>query len=359
MRTRAADYGLGTFDFPRGWFAMATSAEATRIPSAVRAMGKDMVLYRTEDGRPVLLDAYCPHMGTHLASGGMSVAFSRAPQVQGDTIACPLHGWRFGSDGRTCSIPYSTASGDRLSIRSYVARDYGGFVIAWHDPEGGDPEFEPALLPEYDDPQWLRCEIHHHGDADLHQAELIDHHVDKIHIVTVHGQDNVSDWVTHIDGVHVSQRSTQVILAGDPPVEMRSVYASDYRGPGIMVMRVEGPQPMVIYSASTPVEDGTTRFWNSLLLKASGSVPDKDTEALAQDIGKAMYHAFHEDHDILCKKRPSINPKLVPGDGAFRQIRTWYRQFFNPRADAAAWQARANGDHATPGEVPVPWAQSA
>src|SRR5690606_36520882 len=65
----SAEYGLGEYAFPRGWFAVANAAEARRKPTAVRYFGQDLVLYRGASGRPVLLDAYCPHMGTHLASG--------------------------------------------------------------------------------------------------------------------------------------------------------------------------------------------------------------------------------------------------------------------------------------------------
>jgi len=351
------DYKLGEYSFPRGWFAMATTAELGNTPLAVRAMGKEFVLYRTDKGAPVMLDAYCPHMGSHLASGQMSVALARSPSIVGDQITCPLHGWRFGADGKCKAIPYSNVAIPRgLGVKSYTARDYAGFVIAWHDPEHGEPDFEPAALPEWDDPRWIRGPIKSHGELPVHQAEMIDHHVDKVHIITVHGQDHVANWVTHIDGIHVSQRSTHRQLVGKPPVTIESNYISDYRGPGFMIMRIHGPQPMIVYSAGTPVENGTTRFWNSTILQSSGVAPGpEDFERLTM-IGNAMEHAFIEDHDILERKLPSINPKLIPGDGAFRAIRTWYRQFYHPRAQAADFHNRVNGDHATEGDVPVPWA---
>ena len=66
---KSAEYGLGSFAFPRGWFAVASAAEITRAPFNVHYFGQDMVLYRGASGRVVMLDAYCPHMGTHLGSG--------------------------------------------------------------------------------------------------------------------------------------------------------------------------------------------------------------------------------------------------------------------------------------------------
>ena len=64
---KTADYGLGEYCFPRGWFMVATSQEVTTTPISVRYFGEDMALYRGHSGRVFLVEAYCPHMGTHLA----------------------------------------------------------------------------------------------------------------------------------------------------------------------------------------------------------------------------------------------------------------------------------------------------
>ena len=46
----AADYDLGEFTFPRGWFMVADAEKVTRTPLSVRFFGKDLVLYRGESG---------------------------------------------------------------------------------------------------------------------------------------------------------------------------------------------------------------------------------------------------------------------------------------------------------------------
>ena len=65
-----------------------------------------MVVYRGESGRVVMLDAYCPHMGTHLGSGPNSHTSTSACHMEGDNIRCPFHAWRFGPDGICNDIPY-------------------------------------------------------------------------------------------------------------------------------------------------------------------------------------------------------------------------------------------------------------
>ena len=56
-----------------------------------------------------MLDAYCKHMGTHLAkntSAMLIVAEVGGKHVEGDSIRCPYHGWRYNSEGHVDDIPY-------------------------------------------------------------------------------------------------------------------------------------------------------------------------------------------------------------------------------------------------------------
>jgi 3-ketosteroid 9alpha-monooxygenase subunit A len=100
-----AEYGLGEYTFPRGWFMVGVSADATTTPKAVRYFGEELVLYRGESGRVFLVEAYCPHMGTHLAKNTTSYVVVDHEHVEGDNIRCPYHGWRFGPDGQCNQIP--------------------------------------------------------------------------------------------------------------------------------------------------------------------------------------------------------------------------------------------------------------
>ena len=53
--------------YPTGWYLVAQSAEVgVGDVKPVQYFGRELVLFRTESGRAVLLDAHCPHMGAHL-----------------------------------------------------------------------------------------------------------------------------------------------------------------------------------------------------------------------------------------------------------------------------------------------------
>jgi len=74
--------------------------------------GKNLAVFRGEDGRAHALDAYCCHNGANLAVGGL---------VKGSCVECPFHGWLFrGDDGKCTHIPYCERSASRSSLASSV-----------------------------------------------------------------------------------------------------------------------------------------------------------------------------------------------------------------------------------------------
>src|SRR5678816_2673898 len=78
--------------YPKGWFVISFADELEKggvLP--VEYFGKQMVLFRGEDGVPRLLDRYCAHLGASLAHGS---------KVIGNTIECPFHAWRYDGSGQ-------------------------------------------------------------------------------------------------------------------------------------------------------------------------------------------------------------------------------------------------------------------
>mgnify|MGYP000402598293 CR=1 FL=1 len=117
------DYRLGEFTFPRGWFMIADAEELnTHKPLAVRFFGKDFALYRGRaTGKVVLLDAYCPHMKTHLA----------APN---NTSYVVIDGGGSNVDGD--GIPFRTYPGTHPDKGAYFTRGTSRNPYARYSEEG-------------------------------------------------------------------------------------------------------------------------------------------------------------------------------------------------------------------------------
>lgn len=339
-----AEYGLGDFTFPRGWFMVARSQDVAQTPVALRMFGRELALYRGESGKAYLLDAYCPHMQAHLAVEQTSSAANE--RIEGESIRCPYHAWRFGPNGRCDNIPYFNGPiPPSAKIRSYPVDERFGCIFAWHDPEEGTPDYALPLLPEWDDPSWIRCEFDDLGTIAVHPQEILDNLVDTRHFGPIHGQ-KLAYFDSIFDGVIGQQRSgggheTMATEGGVLDVD------AFYTGPGILIGRYTTDRGAVQIILHTPTEDGTTQIWHGLITRALASPPseaDMETQRQYHDVGLA---AFSQDFAIWRTKGPAFNILRVPTDGPFHKVRTWYRQFYNPRAKAAEYQARANGLHRT------------
>lgn len=81
--------------YPSAWYLFGRSREFRRKPLTKRILGRDLVAYRTESGRIVIMDARCSHLSADLGCG----------QVRGENIQCPFHQWEYGAAGECVSIP--------------------------------------------------------------------------------------------------------------------------------------------------------------------------------------------------------------------------------------------------------------
>ena len=115
-----------------GWYWLMPSKELKKKPKASSLFGKDLVVYRGKDGKARALDAYCPHMGAHLAEG----------KVDGNEIRCMFHGWKFDQEGVCTDIPCLDEPIKMRQLTKYPIEEKYGLVWVWTGSE------KPCDLPE-------------------------------------------------------------------------------------------------------------------------------------------------------------------------------------------------------------------
>ncbi|MEM8697339.1 MAG: Rieske 2Fe-2S domain-containing protein [Pseudomonadota bacterium] len=351
-----AEYGLGDFTFPRGWFMVATSEEATTTPLALRYFGEDLVLYRGESGRVFLVEAYCPHMGTHLAKNSTSYVVKDREHVEGDNIRCPYHGWRFGPDGRCNDIPYSPGPiPKKACLKSMQLVERAGCIWAWHDEEGGEPDYDVPAFDHWDEPHWVNWEIDKLGELASHPQEIVDNMTDKSHLGPVHGSTDMVQFENEFD----AHSCRQILAAGHKTLAGQGAepMTNDtwYTGPGILQSVMHGEYPSHMLIAHTPIDDGLIKVWHGLLVKVPNETPTEEDIALARGYQAASLAAFSQDFEIWGNKRPCFSPMMVKGDGPFDKLRIWYRQFYNPISRATEFHKRVDGRYVTRGTQSAPW----
>jgi len=74
-----------------GWTRLIDAEAVAPAGTASVAVGEtDLVVWRTLDGEPCVMEARCPHQWSHLGAEGV---------VDGDEIVCTAHFWRFDVKG--------------------------------------------------------------------------------------------------------------------------------------------------------------------------------------------------------------------------------------------------------------------
>ncbi len=347
---KAADYSLGPNTFPRGWFIIAEASELGADPKGLHFFGQDFALYRGESGKPVLLDAYCPHMGTHLAESKSCVIVKNHKQIEGDSIRCPYHGWRFGVDGKCNDIPGHDGPIPRSAVlKSYEVREVMGCIMMWFDPEGGAPEYEPPYLPEWDDPSWVRWELDHLGTLNIHPQEILDNMADMQHLGPTHGapcEFFENEFRDHL----VIQRQGGFMQKYNCILNTTTWYT----GPGVLLSKQQfGPTLTYELIANTPVDDGVSQVWHGCITRSTNAVATEADKAMAKQVQAGALDAFAADFSVWAHKRPAIRIIQLQSDGPFALVRRWYKQFYDTRANAATHQQGVNGVHHIK-EFPIP-----
>lgn len=339
----AADYKLGPNTFPRGWFIIAESSElGEKGTKAIRFFGKDFALYRGESGKPALLDAYCPHMCTHITAGDSAAIVKEGRQIEGDCIRCPYHGWRFQPDGVCDDIPYQDGPYPSSSnLGSYHVEESMGCIMMWHDPEGNAPDYPAPKLAEWDDPQWVNWELDHLGELEIHPQEIMDNIADAQHLGPTHGAP--CEFYENEFRDHVAIQRQGGFHSGYQAMLLTVTW---YTGPGILLSKQAfGDVRAYELIANTPVEDGIVKVWHGAIAKAETTQPTEQDREMARQIQAGALDAFSADFVIWQNKAPALNVLQQTNDGPFSKARRWYKQFHDLKENEGKYHDKLNGTY--------------
>ena len=105
--------------YPQSWYLLGSAKQLARGPLSRQVLGLDLVAFRTESGRVVVMNSRCSHLGADLSRG----------KVVGDCIECPFHGWRYSPDGRCSRIPNMTSIPERARQTVYPVVERHGLLF--------------------------------------------------------------------------------------------------------------------------------------------------------------------------------------------------------------------------------------
>jgi len=296
------------------WYAAAETEKLGDEPIHLKMLGQEFVLFRDSSGIPHCLSNMCVHRGGSLGHG----------KVQGDTVECPYHGWRYGGDGICQKIPSLGPDAkipERAKVDAYPTQEKYGLIFVFL---GDIPEAERPPLMDVD--RWgeegWRCTmvsmewpINYHRSIENGIDMAHNEFAHTTHVATAEGENFIikdldieeTEWT-----LETVMRSDGQVLANE---KMRETSGKEEAGLTVTRVGQHGvsslwtfihPTPeMKIhqYIYETPIDDENTRIF---LICARNFMLDPDFD---EDVDERNIFVVEEDRVILTNLKPVRTPE--------------------------------------------------
>lgn len=312
--------------YARGWHCLGKAEDYTNKPVKLKYFGTNLVAFRGEDNQLIVLDGFCPHMGADLSGG----------YVEGNSLRCAMHAWRWGPDGVCDDIPYAKKIPAKACIKSWPTLERNGLAFVYHDPEDNPPLADqyPPEIPEYGQGEWSDWEV---VLIPIHTncRELVDNMADKAHFGPVHASAAmtfVNTFDRHTCTQYMEGKSPR--LAGDSILTTKATYY----GPAYMITEMSGemngvPVASKLLVSHVPIDTESFDLRFGVMVKLFPGMSQEDCDAMVQGYVQLTQAAFFEDVEYWHTKVRVDNPVLCDGDGPIHRLRQWYNQFYVDIAD--------------------------
>ena len=302
---------------PNGWFQIAYSDEIK--PGDVKPLkyfGKDLVIWRSEDGELAVLDAFCPHLGAHLGHGGT---------VKGSSIECPFHAWQFGTDGKCTAVPYAEHIPRKAKLPTWQVKEVASMVMCWHHANGEPPNFDiPDDIPEWGNDEWTEV-VQREWTIKTRNQEMAENAVDTAHFHYLHGTTNMPKSEASAAG-HILRVFSGAGMETPRGTVDGSIESLNY-GFGLAVVRFTGIVDTLNVATQTPIDDDHVQLRFHFTVKKTGGAE------MARGVGKAFVtevsRQVEQDIPIWENKIQYERPLLCDGDGPIALFRKWCTQFYS------------------------------
>jgi phenylpropionate dioxygenase-like ring-hydroxylating dioxygenase large terminal subunit len=301
------------------WHAVASVKDvALDRPHAVRILGEDVVLWRTDTKVHAWRDL-CIHRGAKLSKG----------TVRSNCLICPYHGWTYDGSGRCISIPAhpSLEPPTRAQALVYLAKERYGLI--WVSL--GAPTTDVPAFAEWDDPSFRKVMCGPYSFK-ANGPRIIENFLDVGHFPFVHEgllgdatRPEILDYEAKITSEGVIARDVR-IWQPDPdgsgvPGEVSYTYQA-LRPLTAYFYKAKGRERYSIINTVLPVAEGESIARLILAINYAEEVPDGDLKDFQDRITA-------QDLPIVESQRPELLPLDLQSELHLRSDRTAiaYRQW--------------------------------
>jgi nitrite reductase/ring-hydroxylating ferredoxin subunit len=314
----AMRYRDQTVGFPKGWYCVAESKDIVEgVLKSVSYLDQQMIVYRDANGDAKVADAYCPHLGAHLASHDGCIT--------GGEVVCPFHKWRFdGATGKCNSIPYTNIVPPQAKLTMYPTVERFGMVLMWYHPEGKAPEFQPYDFEEYasaEQPWMFYTEYNRISRAPF--RDIMENLFDTAHIQQLHH----STGMPEIAKVARTDYGMRVTYGAPANPEEFPLTFMEFNFSALSIIHHitlgEGFGFQQI-GTLTPIDHESFQLRARMYIRDTGSA--EINEAIGGAFASRVLSEISQDAKVLNFKKHLKNPIICAGDGPIMKFRTYAKE---------------------------------
>ena len=317
-RATVQDRNLDALPMPFGWFMVAYSDELEiGDVKPLYYFGKDLVLWRGEDGKARVIDAYCKHLGAHMGYGG---------RVSGNNLECPFHAWEYNEEGSVQAVPYAKKvppSAARPCEKQWNVSESNKQILVWYHPFGEAPKWESEDFEQVHDPEWTdykKFEWIVYGPV----QNMAENGVDSAHFQYIHGTKDFPDSDFEFKG----HRRTASVDAKMPTPKgvVDGTIAYCTVGPGQAWTKFTGISETLMIAGITPIDQERTH------VRFAFTQPKSEAEGPMASLAKAMRREIckqlDQDKVVWDRQKYMTKPSICDGDGPIVPFRSFFSQFY-------------------------------
>jgi phenylpropionate dioxygenase-like ring-hydroxylating dioxygenase large terminal subunit len=279
-------------------------------PLQAHLMGRDLVLWRDSTGAVHAAADRCPHRGASLSMG----------RVQGDTLECAYHGWRFDGRGQCVAVPALPQFTPPAEHRACAFSARTAYGLIWVALRADVPPDEADVLPAFAAEHDARLRKVNCGPYDVATSapRIIENFLDMSHFGFVHegilgSRDHVAMAPYRVDitpqGFLATectawQPQSSLHATGGAMVEYTYEVNAPYtcvltKVPEAAAVAVEGFRESIAMFVC-PLSPESSRVWIRLAMN--------DFESPDQRLQDFQHTIFMQDRPVLESQRPRCLP---------------------------------------------------
>jgi len=289
---------IGDAYLRREWLAVGWSASvAASQLKAVRLLGRDLVLWRGEDGIHAWEDL-CIHRGAKLSLGS----------VRGGCVVCPYHCWEYDASGKCIFIPSQPEQPPPVKARAKVfhAREKYGLIWVALDP----PAREVPAFPEGDDPGFRKVLAGPYSFC-AKGPRVLENFLDVAHLPFVHAgllgdpaRARIEEYEVESTADGVVARDIKIWQPDPDGTGQAAQVLYTYRVGAALTASFQKMQEGRCFSmldTVTPVDEETSLAWVVLALNYADETSDAELRSFQDKVS-------FQDKAIVESQRPELLP---------------------------------------------------